>query len=344
MHRRFSLPCLLVTSMLQTEVLSSPWQEIAPPPVASAGFARGAFPAGPVFSGGNRWDGDDKHTLNDVWLYHPDQNLWHQLARLPRPFAFGASGLHKNVLILLGGDDGSTTRNDGVIVHRDGEATSFSAAITSFAYAGSAFLNGRLHIVGGTDDATAPLKMHGDFRSIDHGTGSVTMLPEYAGGPVIHPAVVDLSGVLYAFTGAHAAGEPLRLVNLDSAFRYIPEMRSWSALPPYPFPVRGLSACVLDERHILLAGGYRDAADAGAPPAVTDEACIFDTLTRSYRTIGRLPYAAMLVGLVVHDGWVYLFGGETGPRQRATRAYRIRVDSLLEPSPPETAAGVRRYP
>jgi N-acetylneuraminic acid mutarotase len=331
MRRRSLLAYLLLTTLLQKGAVASPWQEIAPPPIASAGFARAQFPEGPVFSGGNRWDGGVKRTLDEVWLYRPDQNRWEAFGRLPRTFAFGAFGLHNDVLILLGGDDGSTTRNDGVVLRKDGQATPFPSAITSFAYAGSAFLKGHLHIVGGVDDATAPLKMHGNFRSIDLDTGYVTMLPAYGGGPVIHPAVVTLSGILYAFTGGQAAGNPSRLVNVDSAFRYDPELLSWFALPPYPFPVRGLSACVLDERHILLAGGYRDAAAAGAGAAVTDEACIFDTATRTYRTVGPLPYAGMLVGLVVHDGWLYLFGGETGPRQRASRAYRIRVAALLEP-------------
>ncbi len=312
---------------------SSPWQEIAAPPAGSAGFARGTFSEGPVFAGGNRWDSDRKLTLDEAWLYRPDENRWESLARLPRPFAFGVFGVRDGALILLGGDDGAITRQDGLALRRDGQAHSFPAATAAFAYAGGAIMDGRLHILGGAEDATAPLKMHGDFRSIDPDTGHVALLPVYAGGPVIHPAVVALAGRLYAFTGGQAVGEPPRLVNVASAFRYDPETRSWTAMPSYPFAVRGLSACVLDERLVLLAGGYRDAPAAGAAATVTDEACVFDTATQSYRPIGPLPYAGMLVGLVAHDGWVYLFGGETGPRQRATRAYRARIASLLDPSP-----------
>lgn len=106
-------------------------------------------------AGGNRWETERKHTLDEAWLYLPDQDRWEPLARLPRPFAFGVFGVRDGTLILLGGDDGATTRQDGFALRRDRQAHSFPAATASFAYAGGAIVDGPLHILGGADDAPA---------------------------------------------------------------------------------------------------------------------------------------------------------------------------------------------
>jgi hypothetical protein len=77
----------------------------------------------------------------------------------------------------------------------------------------------------------------------------------------------------------------------------------------------------LDERHIYLAGGYRD--------DFTADAVIYDVKTDSYRKAKPLPYAAM-VALVKCEGFVYCIGGEDKMKSRSDKFFRIPVSELLK--------------
>jgi hypothetical protein len=238
--------------------------------------------------------------------------------------------MHGERMVVLGGDEGTATHADGFAFSADTPARRLApAGLPHFAYAGSAILDDVLYVVGGVRDAKVPMAMEDEFRAVDLVANSTELLPFYPGGPIIHPAAIALRGSIYVFTGGQTTGTPPRIANATAAYRYDPAARVWTALPAYPLPVRGLSVCALDERHLLLAGGHRDATAGGPPAGVTDAAYLFDTVTQTYRPTAPLPYAAMLTGLVVHDGWVYAFGGETGARLRADRAYRARIDSLV---------------
>lgn len=331
MYGRTFLFLLLMISPVSIAVAQLPvWSEMAAPPAGAAGFARGGGADGILLAGGNRWDDGVKITLDEVWRLRPGADRWERAGRLPRPWAFGAFAMHGESLVVLGGDDGTATHADGYSLSADAPARHFApASLPPFAYAGSAILDDVLYIVGGVRDAKVPMAMVDEFRAVDLVANSTELLPAYPGGPIIHPAAIALRGSIYVFTGGQTTGTPPRIANVTAAYRYDPAARVWTALPPYPLPVRGLSVCALDDRHLLLAGGHRDATDGGPPAGVTDSAYVFDTVTQTYRPTAPLPYAAMLTGLVVHDGWIYAFGGETGARLRAERAYRARIDSLV---------------
>lgn len=320
-----------------------PWQEIPPPPQGVAGFARGFVATGPVIAGGNLWDGDSKLTLGESWRYNPADRTWHPHARLPHPLAFGAHGMVEDTLYLAGGDDGLTTRDEVVALPRDGTASVLSHLPQPVAYAGGAVLTGRLYVLGGSSEAARPLAMHDRFLAVDLTDGRVHALPSFPAGPVLHAAVAAIDNALYAFTGGQGAETPSRIINSAQAWRFDPNGGGWRRLPDYPFPVRGLAAVPLDDRRILLAGGYRDPSSNETPAVFTAASFIFDTGTETYRPAPPLPYAAMLVGLVVHEGWIYVFGGEQAPRQRVGVAYRTRIESLLS-APMAESSDVTRKP
>ena len=85
--------------------------------------------------------------------------------------------------------------------------------------------------------------------------------------------------------------------------------------------MRGLNSCVLDERHIFLAGGYKE--------DFTDEAFIYDTETDSYFKTAPLPYRGM-VSLIKNGDNLYCLGGEDKMRHRSDLAYRIPWKALLQ--------------
>lgn len=334
MHRRTLLPLLLAVILPPASVSSSPWREIAPPPVASAGFARGARTTGPMVAGGNRWDKDSKLTLDETWSYHPANRAWHATARLPRPFALGVHGMVGDTLYLAGGDDGTTTRDEVMTVDQNGAGSLIARLPHPVAYAGGAILQGRLYLLGGSADASKPLAMHDRFLRVDLTNGGVETLTPFPDGPIIHAAVVAGKESIYVFTGGQVERSTARIVNSGRAWRFHPANGQWTRLPDYPLPVRGLAGIVLEDHRILLAGGYHAPKSGEDPPTFTDASFVFDPVAQTYRPAPPLPYDAMFVGLVSHDKWVYAFGGESAPRERATRAYRAAYEELVRTTAP----------
>jgi len=334
----FAMRCLAAAGVfavfghlpVSSRAADSPWQEIAPLPAGTAGFARGVAEGGPIVAGGNRWEGDSKITLDEVWGYQADANQWKPHMHLPRPFSFGAHGSHQGALHLLGGDDGSMTRADLMVMSpSERAADSIHGLPQPVAYAGSTVSAGILYVLGGTEDVRAPLAMHAQFFGLNLVTREGLRLPSYPGGPVIHAALAAVGERIFAFTGGRLEGSPPLLVNSDQAWRFDPRDRSWTALNPYPFPVRGLAACPVDDRYILLAGGYRNSPFSGSQGAFTDQCYLYDVQDDRYHPLPPLPHAAMLVGLVRHGDFLYALGGEDRPRHRVSQGYRASVFSLM---------------
>lgn len=92
---------------------------------------------------------------------------------------------------------------------------------------------------------------------------------------------------------------------------------------PLPYPIRGITAVALDDRRILLAGGYKD-DDTG----FVADALLYDTQSGEYSPTTPLPYAAM-VSLVKSGDWLYCLGGEDRKKHRSDAVFRIRWKELL---------------
>jgi N-acetylneuraminic acid mutarotase len=128
---------------------------------------------------------------------------------------------------------------------------------------------------------------------------------------------------LFVFGGGRWDPMAKTVVNHSTAYAYSVAARRWDTLPPLPYPVRGMTAAALDERHIFLAGGYRN----DDIEFVTD-AFIFDVETKVYAPTKALPYAAM-VNLVKSGDWLYCLGGEDRKKHRTDAAFRIPWQDLL---------------
>jgi N-acetylneuraminic acid mutarotase len=296
------------------------WEAVAPLPHGLAGFAHGVVAARPVVAGGTRWINEVKHTLADTLCYDPAMNRWTAGRALSRRFAFGAFGVHDGQLVLFGGDDGEQTRADGLAGATD------RTLPEPVAYAGSSVADGKLYVLGGTPDVRTLARTTDHFVCVDLITGDSAALPPFPGGAVIHVALVAIGADLLAFTGGRWEASEQRLTNTDAAWRYSSAARHWTPIAPFPSPIRGLAACALDERHILLAGGYQ----AAGP---TDACFLYDVVENRYRPLPPLPVAAMLVGLVKAGDFVYAIGGEDRAKHRSEAVYRSPVAALL------TAAG-----
>ena len=292
------------------------WQALASLPHGLAGFAHGVIASHPVVAGGTRWENDTKLTLTDLLRYDPAANTWTREPALPRPFAFGPFGVYGGQLVLLGGDDGELTRSDGLA------GANGRALPDPVAYAGSSLHDGKLYVLGGTADLRVLARTTDRFFRIDLATGESESLPLFPGGLAIHVALVAIGDNLLAFTGGRWDASAQRLANTDEAWRYSPAHRTWTSLAPYPFPVRGLAACALDGRYVLLAGGYKD-------DGLTNECFLYDATENRYSPLPPLATAAMLVGLIKAGDFIYAAGGEDRAKHRSDAVYRSPISRLL---------------
>jgi len=287
-----------------------------------AGFAHGAAEGRLIVGGGTLWEGDQKRTLSTVQTYDPAEDRWREAPAWPRSFSFGVFAVWTDRLVAAGGDAGGSTRADRV----DGGHPNWSL-LRPVAYAGCALLNGKLYILGGTPDLASLAHAAPTFLAVDPASGTVESLPDFPGAPRIHVALAAAAGRIWAFTGGIWDSRVGQLRNSDDAWSYASESRTWRKLSPFPFPARGVAALALDERFILLAGGYRTDGNA---QAMTAACLVYDTWEDRYHAAAQLPVPVMLAGLDRVGCDVYAIGGENAPRQRSACVFRAPVAALLK--------------
>jgi hypothetical protein len=296
------------------------WRALAPMPMENGNFACGVFEGDIVVAGGITWRNGGKIWLDGIWRFEAGKNMWSESGTLPQPIAYSAYGQTARGLHFVGGGSaadrlrGSGWLDDQFQFHRLGDVPE------PLFLSGGVVVGDKLYVVGGAADA-ANLEAATDiFYSVDLGTGQVEKLAKFPGGKVVVPAVAALDGHIYVFAGAAPDPTNKQTLNRDDAFAYSIAKAQWKRIASFPLAVRGLASCVLDDRHILVAGGYRE--------DFCDDAFIYDMHKNCYYKTMPLPYQAM-VHLVRAGDVLYCLGGEDRMRGRSSRFYRMRWAELL---------------
>lgn len=317
--RGLALPCLLGSA----GGTPAAWERLAPLPVPNGGFVAAAGGGRIVALGGVTWRGDEKIWLDGHWSYDPARNAWSEAGRLPASLAYATVGTDGTTVWFAGGSSGTTT-------HRQlwrlvpGEAPRPVAAIEpALVYAAGGLIGDTLYAVGGTDDQAAIDRVSPRFYGIDIRTGAAQRLANYPEASLTTATAAVAVGRLHVFGGARWDAGRKGVVNHASAHAFDPAVNRWEKLPPLPHPGRGFCAVALDDRHILVAGGYRN-----DEVEFVSAAYVFDAQRRTFTPTTPLPYAAM-VSLVRSGEWIYCLGGEDRKRHRTDAAYRIRWKELL---------------
>jgi N-acetylneuraminic acid mutarotase len=227
-------------------------------------------------------------------------------------------GLH-----FVGGGNGTVGLAESFLLDRQFRFHHTGRVPQSLSLSGAAGVADKLYIVGGAFDVANLATSSDVFCALHPGTGEVETLTPYPGGKIIVPAAAGLNGNIYVFGGASpgASGE---VRNLNDSFIYSITDKRWTRGPSLPSAARGLASCVLDERHILVAGGYTERFSA--------ECFIYDASSGRYSKSLSLPYAAM-VSLVRSGDFVYCIGGEDKMKHRSADCYRIEWRKLLRNGP-----------
>lgn len=307
--------------MITFATAAASWEKLPSLPIEIGNGGYGTVGSDLIIAGGITWQNGTKIWLDGIWRFDTKKNAWNEAGQLPHPLAYPAYGQTARGIYFAGGGDGTKSLPASVFLNHQLEFQRLGDLPQPLLYSASVVAGGKLYVVAGATDAANLKTATNLFYSVHLKTGRVEELSDFPGGKLIVPTAVALGGRIYVFTGASFDPANNQAVNVDSAFVYSISDAKWNGIKPFPFPVRGLASCVLDDRHILLAGGYKQ--------DFTDEAFIYDTKMDSYFKTAPLPYRAM-VSLVKAGREIYCLGGEDKMKHRSDLVYRLPVKALLK--------------
>lgn len=299
------------------------WERLARLPVGNGGFITATIGGNIVIAGGTTWQGDVKTWLDQIWVYEPARNTWRESDRLAAPLAYGVTGHGADTGWFAGGSSGKETHRLLWRIDRSLTPQRVATLESGVVYAAGGRIGDKLYVVGGSDDQGALDRVGSRCFAFDLKTGAATRLADYPEAGLMTGTAAAVGEKLYVFGGARWDAGKKTVVNHKTAHAYSVVTGKWTPLSPLPHPGRGYTAVALDERHIFIAGGYRD----DAVEFVAD-AYLFDVTSGRYTPTTPLPYAAM-VGLVQSGDWLYCLGGEDRKKHRTDAAFRIRWRELL---------------
>jgi N-acetylneuraminic acid mutarotase len=318
MNPRFIFAIAFMTTLLARAV---EWEPLPSLPEGTGNFISGTIGNDLALAGGISWKNDVKEWRDTILRFDAGKKNWSEIGKLPQPLAYAAFGQTKKGLYFVGGSDGKTTSNKIRFLNRRMESETIAEISNPLCYSAFAIADGKIFVICGGTDANDLKTLTNLFYNVDLNTGKTTALPEFPGGNLIIPTASIIGDEIFVFTGATFNSTENRAINSDNAFAYSISKKSWRRIESYPFAVRGLASCALDEHHILLGGGYAE--------NFTDAAFIYDTKTDSYLKTRSMPFRAGL-SFIKADGFVYSIGGEDKMRHRSELAFRIRWKELLD--------------
>ena len=281
-----------------------------------------------VMFGGTNWENNTKQWLDEIWSYHEKKMTWLERGRLPHPMAYAAAGSTDRGIYFVGGSDGTNALQDISLLDADFNVNRMACISQRFVYSGAVLTDSEFFILSGTPDASDLGGLTGQFFVIDTLSGRTRQLPDYPGGKLALTALAMLDGFGYAFGGSFFQSPEKVAVNVNSAFAFSIRKGEWNEIKSYPFPVRGVAACALNDRYIFLGGGYKTDSSSSASEGFTDKAYLYDVKENAY--IKTEPVPLPTVGHLVKAGkYLYWLGGEDARKSRSHFFHRIEWQSLL---------------
>ena len=209
------------------------------------------FPDQPAAEGGKKryYDGIYSLQLNQ------DSLAWQRVGTLPQSLAYGAFVTWHEQLICVGGQtpNGSTNRAFSLRLQEGhavvGALPSLPCTLDN-AYA--ALLDEVIYVAGGQADGIPSDALYAlPLNHPEEGWKQVATLPD---GPRVQPVLAALDGHLYLLGGfSNRQGETPCVRR--TAWRYQVDKKEWMEMAAPDAFVGGGCAVVLDEEHILCAGG-----------------------------------------------------------------------------------------
>ena len=287
------------------------WHDKHPLPEGRSGGAMGLIGNKLVYAGGTTWRNGVKTWLDSSPSYDFERDAWTDGQRLPEPLAYGAYLAGRDSLEIFGGaNESGSSRKCWRL--QAGERTWKQSGVlpADGVLAKAVSMHGRVYLFGGSANA-ADLKhlSNAVFRRDESGVWK--QISEMPQGRVAMPAAVAVGDSIYLFGGCSASPSG-GVLNRNEAYRFNSHTNEWAALHSLPAAIRGLSAVAVDNRYILVAGGY---TESGFSSAVY----LYDIQDGQYRPAAPLPLPVMGMQLLMRGQAIWGIGGEDKNRGRTAR-------------------------
>jgi N-acetylneuraminic acid mutarotase len=259
-----------------------------------------------------------------VHIFDPATNQWSTGPKLSHSLAYASCASDGKKLYFAGGADGIHARKEVYSLDANLKLTKLGELPQPVAFAGGAYRDGKLFMLGGSPDPDDWSQATAELREVDVVTAKVTSLSPLTalGHGFGIPGIVMAGDRLLMFTGAWNDPATKEVANMSEAFAYDFKANSWRSLPPFYKAVRGLNEVALDDRHMYLAGGYGTDAEEFLSPAF-----IYEVDANRYIPAKPMPFKSLSC-LVKCGSYIYALGGEDKKKHRTDQCWRIRIEEL----------------
>lgn len=297
---------------------------------------------GANFPEGMPWEGGQKVWYDALFLLNEKTGRWEKSpVRLPRKLAYGVSVSYRQKAIFIGGGDArnhysevySVTVLNGS-VHLDSMA-SMPVALANMA---GAVAGDFLFVAGGT--LTPEGRPVAVFLALDLKRNKWIRLPSWPGPERMNAVAAGIGNVFFLFSGIQLTdpGNGIQRKVLEDGYRFLPVFKNgelaggnWSKIEKLPW---GLAAGpgpapVVKNRFVIFPGGLDNVTaqhkDPLTHPGFIPELLAYDTKQDKWKTIGRLPKAAMRLTapVVAYKKSFWIINGEVKPGKRTNTVLAI---------------------
>lgn len=265
-----------------------------------------------IYAGGTTWQNRVKHWLAGTVVYDPGKDAWTNGPDLPEPLAYGACIRTDHFIEILGGmNERGLSRKCWRLDAGTEKWISSGSVPVGTIFGKAEIIRGQAYLFGGCPGTELSLCGTAVLRRAK--SGNWEKVSEMPDGPIAMSAVSVVRDQVYFFGGCSSSSSH-GVRNRNEAFRYDSTANRWKTLRPLPQAARGVTAVPVDQRYLLLAGGYTD-----SPAGFSDDVYLYDTESDQYIRRAPLPLPVMGMEMATNDGSIWALGGEDKPRHRSSR-------------------------
>lgn len=296
---------------------------------------------GANFPNGRPWENGKKVWYDHIYALEDEGGKWIKLdQKLPDHIGYGVSVNFEDQVLIIGGSNSDRHFNQVLgVKYREGEIIfieDYPALPVPLAMMSGTLVGTTIYVAGGLVTGDGKPTNHFFALDLSHPKDQMVWkaLPAWPGEPRQLSVAAAKDNKFYLFSGINVSVEADGATNrklLKDAYVFDPENNSWNTLPPMPRAVAAgpNPAPVLGLNHIVFPGGLdgetAEHTDPETHPGFLNEVLSYNTLSKSYATVGAFPVGTSRVTLPStqwNGKWV-LPSGESGPGVRSPKVLTV---------------------
>lgn len=306
---------MTLVSSAQEKTEKIVWERGENIPLARGGYFAEWLDGGLWLAGGSYWKDGQKLWTTEVSHYDPESKKWSTREPLPKAFGYGVTARVGRSLYLLGGVDADGAPNKQIYKLTDGKWSVIGMSPGVFIYPAYAVVGKNVYIFGGSPSPSDVTKATADTWIYDTEANVWEKGPPIPGEPRQIFSSAAVGKYIYVFGGVtQKADEEIR--NLDNAYRFDTDRKTWSEIGAMPVAMRAFWAGT-DGKHVYLLGGYSDAG--------LDMVYRYNPNEDAYANVSKLPQPLMDTKFIYRNGKFY---GASGEDKLASRFEGLVIGTL----------------